>query len=68
MFTIFFRSTGVVHISFIKKGETVDHEKYIKNCLKLMVTTLKKERKLTGVKNMKILHDNARPPCTFKCA
>jgi hypothetical protein len=58
MFTIFFKST--VHISFLERGETLDHKTYIDQCLKPMLSTFKKERPLAGLKNMKVLHDNAR--------
>ena len=43
------------------RGETVDSETYIRNCLELIITTLNNQRKITGARNIKIHHDNARP-------
>ena len=34
MFSIFFPTTGVVHIDCALKGETINNEYYIENCLK----------------------------------
>ena len=44
LFTIFFRTSGVVHISYLDKGKTINHQTYIKDCLKLLVSTLKEQR------------------------
>ena len=46
--------------SAVNKGETVDRFYYIDNCLKPVVKAIKKQRPKTGLKNMKLLHDNAR--------
>ena len=61
LFTIFFRTSGVVHISYLDKGKTIDHQTYIKDCLKPLVSTLKEQRPMYGTKNLKFHHDNARP-------
>jgi [histone H3]-lysine36 N-dimethyltransferase SETMAR len=61
MFTLFFKTTGVVHLSYLEKGKTINHNTYINNCLKPLVDTLNRERPVTGTKNMKFHHDNARP-------
>ena len=61
MFTIFFRTTGVIHISYLKKGETVNNKSYINNCLKPLVKSLNEQRPICGTKNIKFHHDNARP-------
>ena len=61
MFTIFFRTSDVVHISYLDKGKTIDHQTYIKDCLKPLVRTLKEQRPMDGTKNLKFHHDNARP-------
>jgi histone-lysine N-methyltransferase SETMAR len=61
MFSIFFKSTGVLHIDCACSGEKIDNSYYIENCLKPVVKALKSERSECGAKNMKILHDNARP-------
>ena len=60
LFTIFFRTSGVLHISYLDKGKTIDHQTYIK-CLKHLVSTLKEQRPMYGTKNLKFHHDNARP-------
>ena len=61
MLTIFFRTSGVVHISYLDKGKTKDHQTCIKVCLKPLVSTLKEQRPMYGTKNLKYHHDNARP-------
>ena len=61
MFAIFFKSTGALVVRCVNKGETVDNEFYIENCLTPLVKKLTKLRKKSGVTNMKLLHDNARP-------
>ena len=61
LFTLFFRTSGVVHISYLDKGKTIDHQTYIKDCLKPLVRTLKEQRPMDGTKNLKFHHDNARP-------
>ena len=61
MFSIFFKTTGVVHISYLKKGETINSESYINNCLKTLVKSLNEQRPTCGTKNMKFHHDNALP-------
>ena len=61
MFSIFFRTTGVVHIDAAGKGETIKNQYYIKNCLKPVVKALEIGRHKSGTKNLKILHDNAQP-------
>ena len=40
MFTIFFKSNGPVHVSYLEKGQTIDHSKYIESCLKPLVNTI----------------------------
>ena len=42
------------------KGETMDHSYYIENCLKFVIKEIKKQRPLTGVHGIKLLHDNSR--------
>ena len=61
MFSVFFKSTGVIHIVYAYSGEKIDNNYYIENCLKPVVKALKIDRAQCGAKNMKILHDNARP-------
>ena len=61
LFCIFFKSTGPVLIRSLKTGEKLDHSYYIDKCLKPMIKELYKERPNSGLKNMKLLHDNAPP-------
>ena len=61
MITVFFKSTGPILLDFLDKGETINANCYIKNCLKPCVKAIKEQRPNSGVKNIKILHDNARP-------
>ena len=61
MFTVFFRSTGVVFVDCLENGKTVCAKYYRDNCLKPTIKKVMEERTKSGVKNMKILHDNAKP-------
>jgi [histone H3]-lysine36 N-dimethyltransferase SETMAR len=61
MFTIFFRTTGVVHISYLDEGKTIDHKTYINSCIKPIIKILNKQRPTLGCKNLKFHHDNAKP-------
>ena len=61
MFTIFFKNDGPVLITYLERGQTIDAESYIENCLKPIVSTLNLERPRSGAKSYKIHHDNARP-------
>jgi histone-lysine N-methyltransferase SETMAR len=61
LFSIFFKSTGVISISYVDEGKTFDHKWYIENNLKPMVNALNRERPISGTKNVKFHHDNARP-------
>ena len=40
LFTIFFRASDIVHISYLVKGKTINYQTYIKDCLKPLVGTL----------------------------
>ena len=60
MFTIFYRTSGVVNISYLDKGKTNDYQTYIEVWLKHLVSTLKEQRPMYGTKNLKFHHDNAR--------
>ena len=46
MFTIFFKSNGPVHISYLDKGKTIDNNSYIKDSLKPIIAALKKQRNI----------------------
>ena len=61
MFTIFFRISGVVNISYLDKGKTKDYDTYIEVWLKHLVITLKEKNLMYGTKNLKLFRFNARP-------
>ena len=61
MVSIFFRTSGVEHITYWDKGQSVDAESYIEDCLKPLVRSLNRQRKQSGTANLKFHHDNARP-------
>ena len=52
LFIVFFSTRGVVHISYLDKGKIINHQTYIKDRLKHLVSTLKEH------------HDNARQRTT----
>jgi len=61
MITVFFKSSGVLLLDCMDEGETITSKYYLKNCLKPVVRVIKQQRPTSGTKNMKILHDNAKP-------
>jgi hypothetical protein len=61
MFTIFFRTSGVVNISYLDKGKTKDYQTYIEVWLNPLVSTLKGKNLMYGTKNLKLFHFSARP-------
>lgn len=61
MFSIFFKSNGVVHVTYLESGKTIDNERYLNDCLKPLVKAINKLRPSCGTKNLKFHHDNARP-------
>ena len=61
MFSIFFKSTGVVHMTYLESGKTIDNVMYLNDCLKPLVRVLNQQRPVSSTKNLKFHHDNARP-------
>ncbi len=61
MYSIFFKTTGLVHIDCLESGETISGQYYIENCLKPIVKDINKQRPTSGTTNLKFLYDNARP-------
>ena len=61
IFCIFFKRSGPMHISYLERGETIDHKSYLNCCLKPIIKELIRRRPIEGAKNMKFHHDNARP-------
>ncbi|XP_065662665.1 histone-lysine N-methyltransferase SETMAR-like [Hydra vulgaris] len=51
MLYIFFKTTGVVHLGYVEKGDTIASEYYIKNCLKPLICEINKQRPKTGNSN-----------------
>lgn len=60
MYIIFFRSTGLVHVDAVPRGETVDSDYYTQNGLGPAFKALEKQRRMCGMKNIKLLHDGAK--------
>lgn len=61
MVSIFFRTSGVEHITYWNKGNTITSQSYIEDCLKPLLSSVKRERKASGLRGIKFHHDNARP-------
>jgi histone-lysine N-methyltransferase SETMAR len=61
MFSIFLKSSGLVHCSYVDKGKTIDSKKYIEDSLKPLIESIKMQRPKCGLTRLKLLHDNARP-------
>ena len=49
MLSIFFRTTGVVHIDAAGKGEIINNQYYIENCMKPVVKALEIGRPKSGI-------------------
>ena len=58
---IFFKSTGPLLIHSVRRGQTIDHDYYINNCLRPVIDEVKKQRPILGVQSIKLHHDNGRP-------
>ncbi len=61
LFSIFFKSGGPVLIHHLERGETIDHQYYINNCLQLLINEIKHQRPSFGIHGIKLHHDNGRP-------
>ena len=61
LFSIFFKSNGWLWMHAADSGQTIDGNYYIDNCLEPTIKELKKQRPISGVKGIKLLHDNAKP-------
>ncbi|CAF3769436.1 unnamed protein product, partial [Rotaria sordida] len=58
LFRIFFKSTGPILIHRVERGQTVDHQYYIENCLQPVIEEVTKRRPLSGTLAIKIHYDN----------
>ncbi|CAF5161028.1 unnamed protein product, partial [Rotaria sp. Silwood1] len=54
-------STGPVLIHSVKRGQTIDHQYYINNCLRPVINEIRKQRPSLGIQSIKLQHDNGRP-------
>lgn len=61
MICVFIKTTGAVLVHVVPKGHTINNIYYVENCLGPLVQEINTQRPTSGTKNMKILHDNARP-------
>ena len=61
LFSIFFKANGWLSLYRLAKGQTMDHSCYIDKCLKLLAKRLREERPNSGLRGLKLLHDNAKP-------
>jgi len=61
LLSIFFKSNGPVFIHHVERGQTIDHQYYINNCLRPLVDEIKHQRPSYGTRGIKIHHDNGRP-------
>jgi len=55
MFTLFFRTSSVVNISYLDMGKTKDYQTYIEVRLKPHVSTSKEKKTMYGAKKLEIL-------------
>ena len=61
MFCVFFKTTGPLLVTYVEKGKTIDNIFYVENCLEPLFAEVRKQRKISGLHGLKLLHDNARP-------
>jgi [histone H3]-lysine36 N-dimethyltransferase SETMAR len=61
LLSIFFKSTGPVLVHRVERGQTIDHEYYIDNCLAPVLEEIKNQRPSLGVHGIKLHHDNGKP-------
>ena len=65
MSVIFFRSSGPALIHAVENGNTVDNIYFIENCLSPAFESIKRQRVSSGLRGIKLLHDNAKPHIHF---
>ena len=61
MYAVFFRSTGIVKVVKLGKGEKITSDWYINKCLSQVFAAINEKRKKSGLKRIVLHHDNARP-------
>ena len=57
----FLKSNGPLLVHRLERGQTIDHQYYIDNCLRPVVDEIKRQRPSYGIRSIKIHHDNGRP-------
>ena len=66
LYYFFLRAIGWVAVRQLAKGEPLDHEYDIVNCLSLVVKAVSKDRPKSGMRGLRLLHDNAKPHVNSK--
>ncbi|CAF1154736.1 unnamed protein product [Adineta ricciae] len=61
LFSIFFKSTGPQLVHHVERGQTIDQEYYIDNCLQPLVEEIKQQRPSYGTNRILLHHDNGKP-------
>lgn len=61
LFCIFFKSTRPLLIHRAERGQIIDHQSYIENCLQPVIEEIKKQRSRSGTHVIKLHHDNRGP-------
>jgi histone-lysine N-methyltransferase SETMAR len=61
MYAVFFRSTGIVKVVKLDKGEKVTADWYTNKCLPQVFNAIRENRPKSGIKRIILHHDNARP-------
>ena len=61
LLVIFFKSNDPLLVHRLERGQTIDHQYYIDNCLHPVVDEIKRQRPSYGTRGIKIHHDNGRP-------
>ena len=61
MISVFFKSVGALFVDVLERGKSIDNKYYLNKCFKPLIESLESERPVSGIKNIKLLHDNARP-------
>mgnify|MGYP006940065011 FL=1 len=64
--SIFFKTTGSVIIHHVERGETINHQYYVNNCLQPLIDKIWKQRPTSGTHAVKLHHDNAKPHTCIK--
>ena len=51
MFYVFFKTTGVVHLGYVEKRDTITGQYYERNSFKPIIREINKPRPITGTQN-----------------